>query len=457
MPNTTIITRDLLPSICKNLLSIKCLGVLCRVDKMCRNYLLDTSLSGCHSPFHSITLRILTVFKGNYWLQAGKHVCGEDFWNEKLFDHILKEEKKDGRYIAMLHLCPWISSPVVFHLRSLQAYDALDAIYELMDMKIDELLEEDEASGFYYDVIDDAKLLLLVSVRENDHVKGGPRVVHRMARDDDSGDTAYTTDVVDEAFFDSDPYASTTEVLLNRMRSDHCFMHATRRYGLGRLSEVRMVHQNMYAAIFGEGRTWRHSTILFCDYDTHRVMHEMRIRDGHPRCVVFRPGEMWVASSAGEVVYRGPNAQKTLGASRPNGCVTRAFFTAIGGNALAALKILRDSGINKDLSTIYIPKTTLSLFDIVADDNAFKNTDEVPSLSYEAARLLRREPRFANGIFMLKCAIRSMDMDKVTELVRAGCPWISNDDVADALPSGVVYSDGLELLRPRGVRITYRY
>ena len=42
-------------------------------------------------------------------------------------------------------------------------------------------------------------------------------------------------------------------------------------------------------------------------------------------------------------------------------------------------------------------------------------------------------------------------------LVRAGCPWISHDDVLAALPPGLAYEEAMEALRACRLRITYRY
>ncbi len=364
---------------------------------------------------------------------------------------------KDGRYVAMLHMCPWQSAPLVFTLRSLQAYECLDSTFQLVDMKIAELSGEEDN---YYNV-NDAKLALLVAVRDSEHVKGGPRVVYRMGREEDAVDTLYTLEDIDDGDF-ADPHLSTTEPILRALRSDSQFVRTTERYGLGRLSEVRMVHQSMYAAIFEEGRTWRFSTILFCDFDTHRILHEHRFRDGHPRCVVFRPGEMWFGSTAGEVVYHGPNENKelfTYHQRKGDGRITRAFFETINGRARDALRILEP--VMRDLpnlSRLYIPKTELSLLDMAADPTgeAFRAGD-CPELTPDAAMLLEREPRLANGVFMLKCAIRRMDTDAIAAIVKADGPWISSDDVTDAIPYGMPYSDGLDMIKPCGVRISYRY
>lgn len=463
MPNTPlIITRDLLPSICQHLLDIRALGALCCADRTCMRFLMDPCASGkaISWPYYGgagflAPSNSEDVISAPHWLRAGKHLCGEEFWNETLFDRVVPGPK-DGRYIAMLHLCPWRSAPVVFPLRSLQAYESLDATFELMDMKVTELRRDGDC---YYHGPDDSKVVLLVSVRDNDHVKGGPRVVYRMARDEDAVDTMYSLDAIDdddERFVN--PYSITTDAIARALRSDGAFVRAANRYGLGPLAEVRLVHQNMYAAIFEEGRTWRYSTVLFCDLDTHRVLHELRFRDGHPRCVAFRPGEMWLATTAGELVYHGPSKDRHLAQGNSyDGRIARAFFETIHGRAHEALRLLAPLRI-PDLSRLYIPKTALSLLDVAADPlgEAFSQPCPGP-LTPDAAMLLGREPRFAHGVFMLKCAIRRMDTDAIRAIVQAGAPWISSDDVLDAMPRGMPYADGLDVIKPCGVRISYRY
>ena len=69
----------------------------------------------------------------------------------------------------------------------------------------------------------------------------------------------------------------------------------------------------------------------------------------------------------------------------------------------------------------------------------------------------RVEPRFAHGVHMMKRAIRAMDLHRVHALVVAGCPWVSHDDVRDALPLDIEYDEAMEILGVCGLRVTFRY
>lgn len=320
---------------------------------------------------------------------------------------------------------------------------------------------------------------LRINVHDSPHVKGGQRLVSRSARDvHHAADVLYTMEdfQVDDQE-DGDPYEAD---ILEGLMDDEPFMRFAARYGLGELACVRVVHEQMFAAIFEEGRTWRHCAILFISMRDHRrILHDLRFIDGTPECVMFRPAEMWYASSSGFINYHGPRMDRGIvpHTLKGDGRITRAFFAVANGRVWTAMDILKTLAI-RDLSKVYIPKTTLTLFDIAADpvgdvmhsrnidfliygrplddikaDAAILHTPLPPN----AALLLSMEPRFAHSVHMMKRAIRAMDIDRVRDLVRAGCPWISHDDVVDALPPGLEYEKAMEMLRPTRLKITYRY
>lgn len=106
----TILATDILPHICEHLTHPSELGKLARASKS-----LNTQI------MHHIHA---------HWLRIGKAICGEAFWREELFGCT------DGRYIAMLHLCPWLSIPERLELDTLKAYSALSVTVELQDLKV---------------------------------------------------------------------------------------------------------------------------------------------------------------------------------------------------------------------------------------------------------------------------------------------------------------------------------
>ena len=291
---------------------------------------------------------------------------------------------------------------------------------------------------------------LRIHVHDSPHVKGGDRLVVRCARDAQAPDSLHVMEDWREEE-DDEADDSREATILEELMDDAAFMRFASRYGLGELARVCIVHDQLFVALFAEGRTWRHSTMLFIAmHDHHRILHDLRFIDGQPECVAFKPGEIWCAGSSGFIDYHGPRSdrKRTPPTHKGNGRVARAFLAAANGRAEEALTLLAPLAI-ADLSALFAPKTTLTLFDIAAADQE--------SVSPAAAFLLRQEPRFACGVFMMKRAIRAMDVDRVRALVRAGCPWISHDDVLAALPPGLAYEEAMEALRACRLRITYRY
>lgn len=306
-------------------------------------------------------------------------------------------------------------------------------------------------------------LHLRIHVHDSPHVKGGDRLVVRCARDAEAPDSLHVVEDWREEDSDEEDDSDLREAaLLEELTDDDAFMRFASRYGLGELARVRIVHDQLCVALFAEGRTWRHSAMLFIAiHDRRLILHDLRFIDGHPECVAFSPGEMWYAGASGFIDYHGPRADRRLRPPTPkgDGRVARAFYAAANGRAEEALAVLAPMAI-PNLSALYAPKTTLTLFDVAAhqDDPALQNShlvsNELPSA---ATHLLQHEPRFAHGVFMMQRAIRAMDSDRMRALVEAGCPWISHDDVMAALPPGLGYEEAMEALRACRVRITYRY
>jgi hypothetical protein len=322
----------------------------------------------------------------------------------------------------------------------------------------------------------DSELHLYITVHDSPHAKGGPRLISRCARDGTATDALHKLgDIVETEDYTDD---TTLEGgLLDHLESHSAFMRLAKRYGLGKLACVRVIHEQMFAAIFDEGRTWRHSTVLFISMkDPTRILHDFRLTDGASECVAFRPGEMWFAESSGCIHYYGPRADKQIKPHtlKGHGRISRAFFAAVNGRAEEAVRLLTPLNI-EDLSEIFIPKTTLTLFDVAADpdgsamhardtellacgmdtkaDTAILDTPLLPDAQY----LLRIEPRFATGVHMMKRAIRAMDTQGVRALAAAGCPWVSHEDVVDAMPPGIEYEEAIGILGQCGLRISFRY
>jgi len=441
-----LLTSDILPLICSHLTCLTHLNRLSRVNNSLKGHI--------HNASHE------------HWLRIGRAICGEAHWNEALFTRT-----PDGRYTAKLHMCPWLSIPERFELQTFRAYDALDTTVELRRLEVSEMVfgcaihAANCVSQQIKNLDDtpplDTRLYLHIHVHESPYAVGGTRVIARSARAREDLDTLlrYPDDTADDV----------TLSLQVHLESDPAFMRFTRRYGLGELSCVHIVHARMFAAVFNEGRTWRHSTVLFLSMNDHtRILHEFRLKDSVPECVAFRPAEMWFADSSGRVHYYGPRADSrtqpyTL---KGHGLISRAFFATVNGRAEEAVHLLRPLNIQA-LHTLFIPKTTLTLFDIAADPDGCAmqarellcNGSEMVDtpLLPDAQYLLHTEPRFAHGVHMMKRAIRAWDLNSVRALVADGCPWISHNDVVDALAPGAVYTEAMDRLRVCGLKVTFRY
>jgi len=439
-----LLASDILPLVCSHLTCLTHLNRLSRVNK---------SLKGrIHHASHE------------HWLRIGRAICGEAHWNEALFGRT-----PDGRYTAKLHMCPWLSIPERFELQTFRAYGTLDTTVELRRLEVSEMVlgcaihTTNFVSPQIKNLDDtpplDTRLYVHIHVHESPYAVGGTRVIAREARAREGFDVLLR--------YPEDPAGDfTDDVALDlqvQLESDAAFMRFTRRYGLGELSCVHIVHARMFAAVFNEGRTWRHSTVLFLSMNDHtRILHEFRLKDSVPECVAFRPGEMWFADSSGRVHYYGPRADNrtqpyTL---KGHGLISRAFFATANGRAEEAVHLLRPLDIQA-LHTLFIPKTTLTLFDIAADPDgramqARDGSVDTPLLP-DAQYLLQIEPRFAHGVHMMKRAIRAWDLCSVRALVAKGCPWISHNDVVDALAPGVVYNEAMDRLRLCGLKVTFRY
>jgi hypothetical protein len=112
-----MITADIVQHICEHLTLFIDLSKLSCVNKCLKNQIHHSS--------------------DEHWLRIGRETCGKAHWNEELFAHIL--DRPDGRYTARLHMCPWLSVPERFQLRTLDAYRAMDTTMELRYLKVSAL------------------------------------------------------------------------------------------------------------------------------------------------------------------------------------------------------------------------------------------------------------------------------------------------------------------------------
>lgn len=411
-----IFTADFLPHLCHHMVDVHALGRLCCANRQCSEYLLSPE-------------------GGAHWARAGKAHCGEQYWNDRLFDDLLEHE--DGRYKAMLHMCPWLSVPEERDVATLTAYANLGADYELLGMKA-------------IDCDPDGELLLKIRVKGNAHVRGGERIVSMSARDNDSPMAqVHKTEAVD---FQSK--TSPDELrLCEELMSDAPFMRTMIQYGLGHMGSVYIVHQNMFAFVAQNGRVWNQLSIVFVSMRQRtRALWEIRIKSGEDMGVAFLPGEMWFASRFESVFYYGPRLDKGLVAyARHEGRATTAFWAAIRGDGPHALRLMPD-----DTAALVLPGTDLTLFDFAAGGLGWKARAD-DTLPPDAQLLLDADPRFSAAVFMLKRAIFRNDLARIRALVALGRSRISHIDLYDSLGPNMQYEPVARMLRDEGVFISSGY
>ena len=412
-----IFTADLLPHLCDQL-DVRALGCLCSVNQLCGKYLL--SLAG-----------------GKHWAKAGKEHCGEKYWNDRLFDYVLEHD--DGRYKAMLHICPWMSAPEEKMITGLEAYAHLGAEYNILGMK-----------ALDSDTILDAEILFKVRIKANVHVHGGDRIVTMLARDEDDAPVVLVQ-TKEENDFDNNPTEEEMR-LSNELVADTQFMKTIIRYGMGHMGSVFIVHQNMFAFVSLNGRVWDQLSVVFVSMkDRSRVLWETRIKSGEEMGIAFLPGEMWIANKFETVYYYGPRFDKNLAYhGRHEGNVVSAFWATIRGDATRGLQFVK----GENLSRLVVPKTDLTLFDFAAGDIGWKTRDALPP---DAQMLIAMEPRFDTTVFMLKQAIFRDDVEQIRSLVKRGRKRISHLDVFDALGANMEYDATARMLRTEGVFISAAY
>jgi hypothetical protein len=80
---------DILMAVCMHVNSVQQLAMLCATSKALKAYLYSEE-------------------GGRIWLNVARRICGEECWSAT--DHV-----KDGRYEAMVRLCPWLGEKRVKH------------------------------------------------------------------------------------------------------------------------------------------------------------------------------------------------------------------------------------------------------------------------------------------------------------------------------------------------------
>jgi hypothetical protein len=114
---------DILMLVCAHVDTVQQLALLSRTNKALKEYL--SSDEG-----------------GRIWLNVAKQTCGEEFWNEAC--HV-----KNGRYEAMVRLCPWLGERSE---EPLTKYPRTSHLFNRMDDRLDNLKKSERIALVMDDV-----------------------------------------------------------------------------------------------------------------------------------------------------------------------------------------------------------------------------------------------------------------------------------------------------------------
>lgn len=400
-----ILTQDILSHLCDHM-DLLCLARMCSVNRLCKGFLMRSKPGKAH------------------WARIGKLICGEENWNDRLFDEMLD----DDRYKAKLHICPWTSQYREMINSGLSSYCHLGSDYRIHGMRV---LTDFECSM-------DAELEFRVSVKGSRHVVPGLRTICMSARDADA-----PTAFVREELFE----LTTTDAqraLRAELDQDPRFQTAYRRYGMQKIASVHPIHRSMFAVVFVNSRVWDHmSVVFFSTRNRLDALWEIRIHCGEAKGVAFRPGEMWFATMFETVYYYGPRGDRQAIRSRLEGLSTRAFWAVITGNTAKALDVLGERPLN-------FTHGGLTIFDYAADPTGDGTWKHRADLTADAAMLLAKEPRFEQTVFMLKRAIHRRDPEGIR---KTGLRRILHADVLDSVEAPEFIPETLSMLEAAGVRV----
>ena len=276
--------EDLLPSICEHIINIKTLGRLCQTSKRIADYLLSPS-------------------GDKHWIKAGKLICGDEYWSDRVFEtsnYMIGEDGNyaqdfGGRYRAKLHIFPWMTQPIQLPIAGMKAYDNLGAQYEVRGtMKFipsQETITNDE-------------LCFEVVVEDTEHVRGGMRTVSMYAREE--ADEFGGHECVKMERF---THRATTEdeiTLLADLKADESFLINHN----GDLHAVRIIHRGMFAAMFQRNFLTMDIRFFFT-HDRSKQLWSIAMQYCKQNMFETAPAEMWFANlSYNFVEYYGPDVYK---------------------------------------------------------------------------------------------------------------------------------------------------
>ena len=311
---------DLLEVVCRHVDTVLHLGMLSQVRRCFFEYL-------------------FSYVGGKHWLHAGRVLCGEAHWPEVNGN---LPHSSDGRYIAMLRICPWLSEVQHFRIDAIRGYMALGAgacVVRGMSVVGDRCLMK---TTFY-------------ASGQNGAVFGSVHsraIVSTFARGDDGGvgpDCAVLP--LDGVEFNRFCHTARERELLYFLQAARWRPRALFKTTI---MGVRVVHAALLCVVCCCTETARRANgaeIYFVSTRTLRVLHEIRVVQAPCFVVanmVFGAGEMWMADrdDHGTFSYYGPRADRRLRERRSEDGLQSAFWAAYRGEVETALEILELRRVN---------------------------------------------------------------------------------------------------------------
>ena len=125
--------NDTFSIVCLHVRTVQQLAMLCQTSKAAREYLYSAA-------------------GGKHWIAAAYLVCGDEYWPPVRPN---QPHADDGRYVAMLRMCPWLSAPITMDIPAIQMHPKdcfLDAIGFLKVNGVEELIVDSHDSGLVVSV-----------------------------------------------------------------------------------------------------------------------------------------------------------------------------------------------------------------------------------------------------------------------------------------------------------------
>ena len=258
---------DVVGVVCARLDTVQQLAMLCRTNKFLRDYL----YSGAG---------------GKHWTDIARRICGEDHWPPVRAD---QPGAGDGRYVAMLRLCPWVAVPQEIQIRVRDDVENMGCYGDISGM----LVEHDKLH-----------VRLNVSPRDNTNplfphdrkvavtVSARPWVQHMQVIQDQSKVAFVEEDEEAMSSAESDLFVRAKASLTSPYFVD------------AEMMSLFVVHDAVCAISFSGCVHENGESVLFFTTNGFRFLGRLPLaKDDCKSCLVFAAGEIWVVTEGCDKIY----------------------------------------------------------------------------------------------------------------------------------------------------------